>query len=60
MLKGETIGAKDFNVRLGFIASDEAAEFLYKIGESDFTGPINPGSRGDLSLNELIQKIERQ
>ena len=29
------------------------------MGESNFTGAINPGSRGDISLMELIQQIER-
>ncbi|SOC06522.1 nucleoside-diphosphate-sugar epimerase [Ureibacillus xyleni] len=58
VMNEEEIGAKNFDVRLGFISSDEAADFLYKMGESNFTGAINPGSRGDLSLRELIQKIE--
>lgn len=58
VINKEAIGAKDFDVRFSFISSDEAADFLYKMGESDFTGVINPGSRGDISLRELIQKIE--
>ena len=59
VLKEEAIGAKDFDVRLCFISSDEAADFLLKMGELNFTGAINPASRGDISLNELIQKIEQ-
>ncbi|WP_078550046.1 Rossmann-fold NAD(P)-binding domain-containing protein [Litchfieldia alkalitelluris] len=42
------------DLRYGFIDSHEAATFLYQIAESDYQGPINPGSEGDISLRELI------
>lgn len=43
--------------RHGFILSHEAAEFLYQIGQSNYTGPINPGSKGDVSMKELVELI---
>jgi nucleoside-diphosphate-sugar epimerase len=54
----EPIGILHPKARYSFIRSDEAAWFLDKIGRSSFTGPINPGSRGDISLEELAGKIE--
>lgn len=54
----EPIVAENFDIKLGFILSKEAAEFLYFLGESSFQGPINAGSLGDISLLELIRKIE--
>jgi nucleoside-diphosphate-sugar epimerase len=57
ILNQEPIGILHPNARYSFILSDEAAWFLDKIGRSSFTGPINPGSRGDISLEELAAKI---
>lgn len=57
---GETMGIPNLESRYGFISSAEAAEFLYYIASSDFTGPINPGATGDVSLNELLDLIERE
>lgn len=56
----EPIGIPNLEGRYSFILSNEAANFLYEIGQSTFTGPINPGCRGDLSMKELLQKIEKQ
>lgn len=58
VLTNEMIGIKNPNASYSFILSDEAAEFLYKIGQSSFTGPINPGCAEDISLQELVNKIE--
>jgi nucleoside-diphosphate-sugar epimerase len=46
------------DMRYSFIDSKEAAQFLLNIAKSDFQGPINPGSAGDISLRELITLIE--
>ncbi|MBT2691015.1 NAD-dependent epimerase/dehydratase family protein [Bacillus sp. ISL-47] len=54
----EPIGIHDIEARYSFILSGEAADFLYRIGETAYTGAFNPGSEGDLSLNELLNKIE--
>lgn len=57
ILSGEAIGIPNPDLRYSFIHADEAAEFLLEIGKSDFTGPINPGSAGDISMRELTEKI---
>lgn len=44
--------------RYSFIDSKEAAQFLYNIAKSDYKGPINPGSSGDISLQDLLTLIE--
>jgi nucleoside-diphosphate-sugar epimerase len=46
------------NFRYSFIDSGEAASFLYSIANSDYQGPVNPGSAEDISLSELIGLIE--
>ncbi|MBY0121836.1 NAD-dependent epimerase/dehydratase family protein [Bacillus sp. S/N-304-OC-R1] len=55
---GEEIGVSNPKARFSFILSDDAAQFLYDIGKSAFTGPINPGSKKDISVIEFIGKIE--
>jgi nucleoside-diphosphate-sugar epimerase len=58
VIKGEPIGIPDLETRFSFILADEAAQFLLGIAQSSFTGPINPGSKGSMSLGEIIRKIE--
>ncbi|KZZ83646.1 NAD-dependent epimerase/dehydratase family protein [Bacillus sp. SJS] len=50
---------EDPKFRYSFIHAEEAAEFLFQLGNSDFTGSINPGCSEDISLDELVQKIGR-
>jgi nucleoside-diphosphate-sugar epimerase len=57
IIAGEAIGIPNPQLRYSYIHADEAAGFLLKIGKSDFTGPINPGSAGDISMRELTEKI---
>ncbi|RSD26218.1 NAD-dependent epimerase/dehydratase family protein [Mesobacillus subterraneus] len=57
IVNGEPIVISDPDFRYSFVHAEEAAGFLLAIGKSDFTGPINPGSRGDISLRELTDKI---
>jgi nucleoside-diphosphate-sugar epimerase len=57
ILTGQPIGIPDPDLRYSFIHADEAASFLLEIGKSAFGGPINPGSAGDLSLREMVEKI---
>ena len=59
IMSGETIGVPNPELRYSFIDADEAADFLLEIGKSDFEGPINPGSAGDISLGELVDKIAK-
>lgn len=56
----ESIGIHNPDFRYSFIHAEEAADFLMKIGNHEFSGAINPGSKGDVSLRELVEKIERQ
>jgi nucleoside-diphosphate-sugar epimerase len=58
ILSGQAIGIPQPEMRYSFIEAAEAANFLVKIGKSDYIGPINPGSAGDISLQELIDKIK--
>lgn len=60
VLNGEEIGVANSDFRYSFITSDEAAAFLYQIGESNYAGPINPGCRDDISVLELVGMIEQQ
>ncbi|UYZ20403.1 NAD-dependent epimerase/dehydratase family protein [Mesobacillus jeotgali] len=57
ILSGQPLGIPKPDLRYSFIHADEAADFLLDIGRSSFEGPINPGSAGDISLKELVDKI---
>ncbi|MFF2910368.1 NAD-dependent epimerase/dehydratase family protein [Paenibacillus sp. NPDC057934] len=54
---GEPI-AIDPKPQMSFIRSDEAADFLYWLGGSDITGPVNACSNGALQMGELLGMIE--
>ncbi|RXJ04100.1 NAD-dependent epimerase/dehydratase family protein [Anaerobacillus alkaliphilus] len=43
---------------LDFVTSDDAGHFLFWIGNSDFVGPINIGSKDDISFKNFIEMIE--
>ncbi|WP_391120104.1 NAD-dependent epimerase/dehydratase family protein [Psychrobacillus sp. L3] len=60
VLNNDQIGIANPTCRYSFILSDEAAEFLYKIGHSSFSGTINPGCAEDISLKDLVGKIENR
>lgn len=53
------IGIKFPDAKYSFITSDEAATFLLNIGRDVFVGPINPGCKDDISLKDLLEKMER-
>lgn len=59
VLNEESIGIQDLNTSFSFILADEAAKFLFDIAQSSYTGPINPGPNGSMSLGEIISKIEK-
>ncbi|MFC3747783.1 NAD-dependent epimerase/dehydratase family protein [Paenibacillus sp. GCM10012306] len=50
--------AIDPEPRMSFIRSNEAADFLYWLGGSDITGPVNACSNGTLRMGELLGMIE--
>jgi nucleoside-diphosphate-sugar epimerase len=55
---GKSMFIENGDLRYSFIDSAEAASFLVSIAKSHYHGAINPGSEGDISLNELIELIE--
>ena len=57
VIAGEELGIPNPDFRYSFIHAAEAADFLLNIGKTDYIGPINPGSAGDISLKELVNKI---
>jgi nucleoside-diphosphate-sugar epimerase len=59
VLGNQPIGIPDLSTRFSFILANEAAQFLFDIAQSTFTGPINPGSKGSMSLGEIIEKVEK-
>lgn len=58
VLKNEPIGIRIPQAKYSFITSGDAADFLLKIGRDHFTGPINPGCKEDISMLELVKKME--
>ncbi|MBS2968459.1 NAD-dependent epimerase/dehydratase family protein [Metabacillus sp. KIGAM252] len=57
--QSKPIGMAHLEFRYSFIHAEEAADFLFEVGKSDFAGGINPGCSEDISLDELVQKIGR-
>ncbi|EUJ31732.1 NAD-dependent epimerase/dehydratase family protein [Listeria cornellensis] len=56
---GEEIGMPNEEAEMGFISSDEAADFLCWVGtKSDIMGPINAASDSVYRLSELMGLIE--
>ncbi|MGG1661609.1 NAD-dependent epimerase/dehydratase family protein [Brevibacillus sp. NRS-1366] len=55
---GEPIGIANLQHRIGFITSEDAGRFLHFAAREKLTGPFNAGSPGDLSLRELLGRIE--
>ncbi|MBC1458302.1 NAD-dependent epimerase/dehydratase family protein [Listeria newyorkensis] len=57
---GEEIGMPNEEAEMGFISSDEAADFLCWVGtKSDIVGPINATSDSVYRLSELMGLIEK-
>ncbi|MEK4104325.1 NAD-dependent epimerase/dehydratase family protein [Paenibacillus odorifer] len=54
------IGIPNPDANICFIRSDEAADFLYWLGNSTVTGPLNACSDGTVSIKELISLIEKE
>ncbi|RNB77168.1 NAD-dependent epimerase/dehydratase family protein [Brevibacillus panacihumi] len=54
---GQPIGIDNPESRLGYIDSEDAARFIQFAAEQKLQGPYNPGSAGDLSLQELLDRI---
>lgn len=55
---GRPVGIPDPEALISFIRSDEAADFLYRLGFSSLTGPVNACSDGAIAIREIISLIE--
>lgn len=54
------IGVPNPEAYISFIRSDEAADFLYWLGYSDVTGPINASSDGEVRIKDILSMIEKE
>lgn len=52
------IGIPNPEAHINFIRSDEAADFLYRLGYSTATGPFNACSNGTVRIKDIIAMIE--
>ncbi|MBW4082241.1 NAD-dependent epimerase/dehydratase family protein [Paenibacillus sp. S150] len=57
VLEGKTIGVPNPDAVISFIRSDEAAEFLYWLGFSPLSGPVNACSDGALAIGDILSII---
>ncbi|MEK8212816.1 NAD-dependent epimerase/dehydratase family protein [Paenibacillus sp. FSL L8-0463] len=56
--EGRPMGIPNTQAAISFIRSDEAADFLYWLGFSQLTGPVNACSDGTLTIGEILSIIE--
>lgn len=52
--EGQALGIPNPNASLSFIPSDEAASFLFWLGKSSLTGPVNACSRGEITPERIV------
>ena len=57
---GESMYIDDMDSRISFIHEREAGEFLAYVTEKDIFGAINGCCRGDISVREIIEYIEKR
>jgi nucleoside-diphosphate-sugar epimerase len=55
---GEPIHFPSLGVRMSFVHSQDAADALYSLGKSDFTGPLNVASADPIRLERMMKIIE--
>ena len=58
--KGEEIYFPNLNMKMTFVDSKEAGQFLKFIGESSYKGAINCASTGSISMKDLMSLIEEK
>jgi nucleoside-diphosphate-sugar epimerase len=58
--EGQPIGAANLQAEQCFISSEEAAEFLAWVAESELTGPVNACATGEITLNHLLAIVEEE
>ncbi|MHB0860850.1 NAD-dependent epimerase/dehydratase family protein [Paenibacillus sp. SEL3] len=57
--EGIEFGVPNAAAQISFIRSDEAADFLFWLGHTPFTGPVNACSNGTVRIGEIISIIEQ-
>lgn len=60
ILAGEVIGIDHLENRVSFVDSDYLAEFLFWVGSSDLTGPVNCSAPDQITLGEMISLMEEK
>ncbi|CAH1204377.1 hypothetical protein PAECIP111892_02429 [Paenibacillus auburnensis] len=55
---GKPVGLPNPDALISFIRSDEAADFLYWLGLSSLTGPVNACSDGAIAIRDILSMIE--
>ncbi|MFC5650068.1 NAD-dependent epimerase/dehydratase family protein [Paenibacillus solisilvae] len=56
---GEPMGIPNLDAKISFIDADEAADFLFWLGQSTVTGPVNACSDGETTPGQLLSWIEQ-
>jgi len=56
----ESIHLVNVEAAMDFISEEEAGDFLAWVGQSDFEGPINATSNGQVKMGELVATIEEK
>lgn len=58
--QGEPFFVRNLAAKMGYISSEESADFLKWIGSQTYEGPINAIADGTISIGELITLIEQK
>lgn len=56
--EGITFLPSDYEEKMSFITEEEAGQIICKLIESNFVGPLNVASLGDITVKEVIEIIE--
>ncbi|MFJ7825360.1 NAD-dependent epimerase/dehydratase family protein [Psychrobacillus sp. NPDC096623] len=56
----EEVHLVNLEAAMDYISEEEAGDFLAWVGQSDFEGPINAKSDGNVTMGELIEYIEEK
>ena len=60
IIKGDPIFVDNLNEEIGFIRSSEAGNFIAWLADQKFTGAINGGNTGTISLQEIMDYVEQK
>jgi len=59
-IRGNPMNIDNLNEQISFMRSSEAGNFLSWVAEQKFVGPINANNTGTISLQEIIEYVERR